>query len=429
MSRTKKRNKKKAKQRKQLLMACALAAVLFVGGGGAFLLSKMPKEEPPKEPDKSTEINVSFKPGDGAQMENHSAGDLNKDEDHSLPVYLENYFGMQGSSGSSGNGQGSDNHTYPSEGDEDWDDFQKMLEWWASQSEDGSISFEYDSTTDGLYFTDQEGYLEVHFIDVGQGDASLIRFVDTNPSNGDDSAAMLVDAGDGSKGTYVRNYLKEQGVEELKYFVCTHPDADHIGGAASVVSNVPITSGIVWGPDYEKSTKTYENLMNEVSFKSYSYEEPAYGEVYTLGGMAQFMFIAPLEKHDDVNSNSLVFRLWYGGDTFLFVGDCEEEEEIELVSGDYSWVLDANVLKVGHHGSKTSSSEAFLSKVSPDYAIVSCGVGNSYYHPHKTALDHLKASGAELFRTDKQGSIVATSYGQGIFFDKEPTDDWSPGGE
>lgn len=271
-----------------------------------------------------------------------------------------------------------------------------------------------------------EGYLEIHFIDVGQGDATLIRFVDTNLDNGDSSEAMLVDAGDNDCGTLVRNYINKQGVTELKYFVCTHPDADHIGGAASVVSNIPITSERIFAPNYKKDTKTYEKLQNEISNKWYSYIAPSFGSSYNLG-LAVITFIAPTISHSETNNNSIVFRIEYGKDSFLFVGDCEEEEELELLNGSYARLLDCDVLKVGHHGSKTASGEDFIAKVTPLYSVISCGEGNTYHHPHSAALNNLRAIGSELFRTDKQGSIVATTYGNGIEWNCEPCNDWTAG--
>lgn len=272
-----------------------------------------------------------------------------------------------------------------------------------------------------------EGHLEVHFVDVGQGDCSLICYIDDNLENGDDSAAMLVDAGDNSCGTLVRNYVSKHAPNgELEYFICTHPDADHIGGAASVVSNVKILSEKVWAPDFKKDSKTYDNLLNEVNNKWYSYEMPKLGYTYSLG-KASFEFVAPTKDHTDVNSNSLVFKIWLGNDSFLFVGDCEEEEELEILSGKYVKDVNSDVLKVGHHGSKTATSEQFVFAVAPAYAVISCGEGNSYHHPHAGALNNLMANDVNLFRTDVQGTIVATSYGNGIKWNASPCDDWTPG--
>ncbi len=273
-----------------------------------------------------------------------------------------------------------------------------------------------------------EGYLEVHFIDVGQGDAALVMFVDTNLQNGDNSAAMLIDAGDENSGTLVRNYVSKNWGKGLDYFVCSHPDSDHIGGVASVVSNTGILSEKVFAPEFEKDTKVYENLLNEVSYKNYSYEMPQLFTAYELG-LASFQFLAPSHKHSDANNSSLVLKVWYGDDSFLFVGDCEGEEELELINenGTAFKYVPSEVLKVGHHGSKSSTSESFLSLVSPKYAVISCGEGNSYGHPHAGALNNLRTAGVELFRTDVQGSIVAKTYGNGIAWSAEACNDWTPG--
>lgn len=272
----------------------------------------------------------------------------------------------------------------------------------------------------------EEGHLEVHFMDVGQGDAILVRFIDDNLENGDSSASMLIDAGDNNCGTFVRGYLKKQSIEELDYFVCTHPDEDHIGGASSVVSNVPIKSGVVWGSNYNKKTKTCEKLQKEIFNKTYKYELPEIGKEFHLGS-ATFMFIAPMEENSDLNSNSLVVKLWYKNNSFLFTGDCEEEEELSILNSSYADFLKSDVLKVAHHGSKTSSSLPFLSLVSPQYAVISCGEKNSYYHPHSATLNSLRSIGCNLFRTDIQGSIVAYADGTEIKWNASACNDWTPG--
>ena len=297
-----------------------------------------------------------------------------------------------------------------------------------STSDEPEENSHEDDGDGGVSDAKLEGSLEVHFIDVGQGDASLIIFRDTNPDNGDDSAAMLVDAGDESKGTLVRNYINKQWSGDLSYFVCSHPDADHIGGAASVVSNINITSEKVFAPDFKKDTKTYENLLNEISYKNYSYEMPELFTEYSLG-LATFEFFAPAHEHSDTNNSSLVMKIWYGDESFLFTGDCGEEEEQELANGSAASLLSADVLKVGHHGSKTSTSADFLNLVSPEYAVISCGEGNSYGHPHAAALNNLREKGVSLFRTDDQGSIVAKTDEFGISWNATPCDNWTSGGD
>lgn len=269
-----------------------------------------------------------------------------------------------------------------------------------------------------------EGYLDVHFMDVGQGDSILVIFIDTNPDNGDDSASMLIDAGDTSKGTFVRNYLSKQDISELDYVVCSHSDADHIGGMASVINNVPVVSETVWGNGNKKDTHAFDNLISEIDYKGYSYEIPELGKVYSLG-LADFMFIAPSIGHSDENNSSLVMKLWYGDISFLLTGDCEEEEELEIINGDYASYLSADVLKVGHHGSRSSTTQEFVSLISPVYAVISCGEDNSYGHPHQSALNNLREQGAQLFRTDIQGSLVASTDGTEIEWNASPCNEWS----
>ena len=195
--------------------------------------------------------------------------------------------------------------------------------------------------------------MEVHFIDVGQGDSTLIKV---------GGHAMLIDAGDNSCGTLVRNYLKKAEVESIDYVVCTHPDEDHIGGMASVIENVPINSQTIWMPNIKKDTKTYDNLIREAERNYINISMPEIGKEYHIG-KASFMVIGPLSNHKDDNSNSLVIKLWYGDISFLFTGDCEEEEEQEILSSSYADILSSTVLKVGHHGSQTSSCEEFIKTV------------------------------------------------------------------
>lgn len=404
------RSSKKKQKQKQKIIIISVSVVIALTAISLFLF-KDKIFGPLKPSSQNSEIiGVDVNPGDGA-LDNKSEGDVNKDNNHEIPHYMDQYL----------NGDKESPILKDEENKED--STEKKTD---KIEESDSTTKEEPTTSSNVSSKDNEGYLEIHFIDVGQGDSILLKFVDTNLSNGDDSASMLVDAGDTSKGTTVRNYLKNQKVDGLTYLVCTHPDSDHIGGAASVVSNLSISSEVVWAPNFEKTTKVYENLMNEIFYKSYKYEEPKYGEVYKLG-QASFEFVAPTEKHTDVNSNSLVFKIWYGEDSFLLVGDCEEEEELEIINGTYKNKIDADVLKVGHHGSKTASSKEFLDLVTPEYAVISCGEGNKYFHPHAGALNNLRAIGAELFRTDVQGSIVATTKGNGISWNASPCNDWSAG--
>lgn len=255
--------------------------------------------------------------------------------------------------------------------------------------------------------------MEVHYIDVGQGDATLIKC---------GNEAMLIDAGDGDHGSSVRLYMKKQGISELKYLLLTHSDADHIGGAASVITNVPIDT--VFMCRYEKDNHTYDNLLNALFYKNLSWSTPDVGDIYTLGD-AKFTVIAPNGIYSDPNNSSIAIILHHGNNGFLFTGDAEIEAENDIVKNGID--IDCDVYQAGHHGSYTASSKVLLDAAKPKYTVISCAIDNSYGHPHEDSLSRIKESGSELFRIDKQGSIIATSDGKSISFDVKPINDWTCG--
>ena len=255
--------------------------------------------------------------------------------------------------------------------------------------------------------------MEVHFIDVGQGDATLVKA---------DGKYMLIDAGDNSKGTAVQNYLKKQGVKKLDYLILTHTDADHIGGADVIITKFDIDTLFIG--DFKKDNKTYEELVNAIDYKNLKYSTPAVGNEYELGN-ATFTIVAPNTTYDDPNNSSIALLLKNGEDTFLFTGDCEEEAETDiLANGIY---IDCDVYKVGHHGSKTASSKDFLKAITPTYGVISCAEENSYGHPHAEALNNLRSMKVQIFRTDEQGSVVAYSNGTEITWNCAPSDTWKAG--
>lgn len=255
--------------------------------------------------------------------------------------------------------------------------------------------------------------LEVHFIDVGQGDATLIKC---------DDEYMLIDAGDNDKGTFVQNYLNKQGVDTLTYVIGTHPDADHYGGLDVILYKFDCETVLL--PDEEKDTATYRDVMATIKEKRYKVTSPVVGDTYSLGG-ASFTILSPAREYEDVNDSSIAILLTHGENTFLFTGDCEGEAEKDMLSANFS--LSADVYKAGHHGSYTSSSEAFLDAVNPTYAVISCGEDNSYGHPHAQTLNNLRIRGISVFRTDEQGSIIAESDGKVITFNCAPSDTWKAG--
>ena len=255
--------------------------------------------------------------------------------------------------------------------------------------------------------------VEVHFIDVGQGDATLVKA---------DDKYMLIDAGDNSKGTAVQSYLKKQGVKKLDYLILTHTDADHIGGADVVITKFDVDTLFIG--DYKKDNKTYEEVMDAIEYKRLKYSTPLVGNEYKLGN-AIFTIVAPNTTYDDPNNSSIALLLKNGENTFLFTGDCEEEAETDILANGID--IDCDVYKVGHHGSRTASGKDFLKAISPEYGIISCAEENSYGHPHAEVLNNLRNMSVKIFRTDEQGSVVAYSNGTEITWNSEPSDTWKAG--
>lgn len=245
-----------------------------------------------------------------------------------------------------------------------------------------------------------EGSLAVHYIDVGQGDSVLI---------GQDNHYMLIDAGENDQGEVVLNYLKSQDVDNLEYVVGTHPHSDHIGGLDDVIEQTAVKNVIL--PKVMHDTKTYKDVLTAVSKKGLKITPPVSGDTFLLGS-AKVTILAPNSiEYEEINDYSVVLKIQYGNRSFLFTGDAEKTSEIEMVKR-YGKQLHSDVLKVGHHGSTTSSTEEFISAVAPDYSIIQVGIDNDYNHPHKEIIDRL--SNTKIYRTDLSGSIIAVSDGNSI---------------
>lgn len=256
--------------------------------------------------------------------------------------------------------------------------------------------------------------LEVHYLDVGQGDSTLIKVGDH---------AMLIDAGDNSEGTAVQSYLESQNIEKLDYVIGTHPDSDHIGGLDVVIYKFDCEK--VFMPDVTSDTRTYDDVVQALKAKRMKAQSPKVGKSYELGE-ASFTIIAPLADYgNETNNWSIELLLTYGENRFLFTGDAEKAAEEDILAGGAD--ISADVYKASHHGSKTGSSEEFLDAVNPAYVVISCGEGNKYGHPSAQTLINLRSRGIKMFRTDRQGAIVATSDGKKITFNTSPSDDWTPG--
>lgn len=255
--------------------------------------------------------------------------------------------------------------------------------------------------------------MEVHFIDVGQGDATLI-------TGGGHS--MLIDAGDDSKGTAIQNYLQKQNIKKLDYLILTHPDADHIGGAPVIITKFDIDT--VFVSNFEKDNKTYQKLIQALDNKRLNAVTPAVGTQYALG-MAQITILAPNGVYDNPNDASIALLVQNGDNKFLFTGDAGENAEKDILTNQID--ISADVYHAGHHGSRTSTSEDFFAAAKPSYAVVSCGAGNSYGHPHAQTLNTFRVNGVAVYRTDEQGSIIATSDGRQISWSCSPSTTWLAG--
>jgi beta-lactamase superfamily II metal-dependent hydrolase len=251
------------------------------------------------------------------------------------------------------------------------------------------------------------GELTVHFIDVGQGDAILIQ---------QGAQAMLIDAGDNHMGRTVVNYIKNQGITKLDYLIGTHPHADHIGGLTDVIPAFDIGKIIL--PDMAHTTKTFEDMLLAIQAKGLKITKAEPGNSYTLGS-TNMQILGPVNiRSNDLNNASVVCKVSFGSTAFMFTGDVESRGEGDILNKEFN--LSADVLKVSHHGSSTSSTQAFLNAVSADHAVIMVGEGNRYDHPAKELLDRLTAMDMAVYRTDLAGTIVAVSDGSKISFNKNP---------
>lgn len=254
------------------------------------------------------------------------------------------------------------------------------------------------------------GTLQVHYIDVGQADSILIL---------QGTHAMLIDAGNNDDYDLVYKYLDKQGIKNLEYVVGTHPHEDHIGGLDYIINNFNI--GKIFLPKNAKSnTKTYTDVLKAISNKGLKAISPIPDTSFKLGEAACTILAPNSGSYDNLNNYSVVVKIEFGDTSFLFEGDAEALSEMEMVNKGYN--LKADVLKVGHHGSSSSTCAKFLAKVQPKYAVISVGKDNSYGHPQKGTMDRLKNSKVKVFRTDECGTIVALSDGRNITFNVKTGD-------
>lgn len=245
--------------------------------------------------------------------------------------------------------------------------------------------------------------LKVHFIDVGQGDSTLLE---------SDGEYVLIDAGEFEYGETVRDYILSCGAERLKYIIATHPHSDHIGGIRAVLDAFETEDFITVETDCD--TYGWTKTLKKVETLGVNYIDAVVGDRYTFGG-ASFTILAPNGGgYDGYNNYSVAVKAEYGDVSFMLTGDAERESEFEMLENGLD--LSADVLKCGHHGSSDATSLGFLKAVDPAYAVISCGKDNEYGHPHTETLALLDLLGCEYLRTDERGTIVAATDGTHLRF-------------
>ena len=243
--------------------------------------------------------------------------------------------------------------------------------------------------------------VQFHFIDVGQGDAALIR-----TASGD----ILIDAGTNSSEDELKAYLDKMGVTDIEYAVFTHPHEDHIGGADMVLKNYNVKRVVL--PNATSNTKTFTLMMDAIEAENCEVIEAKPDKTFKVGELTCTMLAPISTAYTETNNYSVVIRAEYGETSVMFTGDAEIDSEDEMIERyRLTGKLDCDILKAGHHGSDTSSGQDFLNAVSPTYAVISVGEGNTYDHPKQVTLTKYDAMNIQYWRTDKEGSIVFTSTG------------------
>lgn len=251
----------------------------------------------------------------------------------------------------------------------------------------------------------ESGFL-IHFIDVGQADCALLEY---------EGKFMLVDGGNREDGQLVVSYLQNQGVEELEAVVCSHAHEDHVGGLPAVLAVYPTKA--VYAPTNDYASRVFDDFVHYTDQQGLSVTIPAPGDTLFLGDVTATV-LGPVKTYPDPNNTSIVLKVTYGDTSFLFTGDMETQAETDMLTywEDTPGLFDVDVLKVGHHGSDTSTGYRFLYEVMPTYGVISVGEGNSYGHPHEEPMSRLRQAGVTVLRTDKLGSVTAHSDGETVFF-------------
>ena len=272
----------------------------------------------------------------------------------------------------------------------------------------GTTSVSISSTpeqTDGPHLEDYAGHtFRIRYLDVGQADAALVEC---------DGHYMLIDGGNVADSSLIFSVLKSEGVTHLDYIVNTHPHEDHVGGLSGALNVCTVDYVLCAVTDFD--SKAFDNFLKYTEAQNKTIEVPVPGDSYELG-VCSFKILGPVASYDSPNNMSIVLRIDYGDTSFLFTGDMERDAETDLLDFWGDAEVKSTVLKVGHHGSDTSSSYHFLWAVEPTYAVISVGQGNTYGHPTEDTLSRLRDADVTVYRTDQQGDIICTSDGRSVTF-------------
>lgn len=282
---------------------------------------------------------------------------------------------------------------------------------WSLAKGNGRYSWDSVFEAFGLRTTSEAAKmpLSVHFLDVGQGDCIIVK---------SGESVMLIDSGKQGNGQKIIRYMRNLNIKQIEYVIATHPDSDHIGSMPEVLETFQPSFFMmpdVSGGEYA-ATDLFIGLLKTVEQSGAKSIAAEAGKSYMLGN-AVFTFLAPLQRYDDINNMSAVIRLTYGEKSFLFMGDAEFEEEYDILRSGAS--VGCDVIKVGHHGSKSSSSEELIRASAPHYAVISVGAYNDYGHPHREVIDRFERIGCEVLRTDYCATIVFGTDGKMLLLDME----------
>ena len=269
---------------------------------------------------------------------------------------------------------------------------------------DGGLSPDPQETLDSNISGggNENSNFEIHFLDVGQADAALVI------SSG---KTMLIDGGNVEDSSLLYSYLQKQQITHLDYVICTHAHEDHVGGLSGALSAA--TAGAVLAPVSDYDTKAFRNFVSKAAERGCTIQVPKAGDRFSLGE-AEVTVLGPIRDYEDTNNTSIVLRIVYGTTSFLFTGDMEADAERDLL--DSGAALKSTLLKVGHHGSETSTSYRFLREVAPTYGVISVGTDNQYGHPHDVVMSRLRDADVTLYRTDLQGDVICMSNGTTLSF-------------